>query len=258
MIAAALAGVLTAAYVLFIPQQIARGRQSNRAVSGLVVTQRESAYFDVTSFEADNSREDRATTSSFGLGADSNVGPDEKIATLGGSTTVADDSLSDHNRSIPVLISSFQAKEISKEAVERDANAPDACTVRDDPVHIGTSLIVGAGEAIESDFCSATDADWIGMEMEAGQAYAIAIHWLDDVDRDWATPYIAGVNDSVGELITGIHSFGGNPNSVVNTPGEITFRAVKTGTYYLEVKPNPCCDYALMLVPGAYSVEVRS
>ncbi len=461
MIAAALAGMLTTAYILFLPQQIARARQSNRTVSGLVVTQRESAYFDVTSFEADNSREDRATTSSFGLGADSNVGPDEKLATLGGSTTVADDSLSDHNRSIPVLISSFaagsvgsvvpsltdhvvpntknnvpsfgfeeatreveenlpvgtkvgkpvtandedlthmiryslvgedascfeidahsgqittsgvmdfevaskfvvgvkaddgnaginratiaihvvnvdeegvvmlipdrpdvgwpvsaslsdpdgvegeirwqwakseswggryepidvadtdsytptldemgmylivqafyadgqgsgkQVEEMSRETVELDPNAPDACSVHDDRDHIGTSLIVGAGEAIESDFCSAADADWIGMEMEAGQAYAIAIHWLDDVDRDWATPYIAGVNDSVGELITGIHSYGGNRNSVVHALGEITFRALKSGTYYLEVKPSPCCDYALMPVPGAYGVEVH-
>ena len=95
------------------------------------------------------------------------------------------------------------------------------------------------------------------MEMQTGQAYAIAIHWLDDVGRDWATPYIAGVNDSGGELITGTHSYGGNPNSVVNTLGEITFRALKSGTYYLEVKPSPCCDYALMPVPEAYSAEVH-
>ena len=82
------------------------------------------------------------------------------------------------------------ADAMSNQAVERDPNAPDACSVHDDPDHIGTSLIVGVGEAIESDFCSATDADWIGMKMEAGQAYTIAIHWLDNVDRDWATPYI--------------------------------------------------------------------
>ena len=461
LIAAALAGMLTTAYVVFIPQQIARARQPNRAVSGLIVTRHEPAYFDVTSFEADPSREDRASASSLGSRADANVGSDEKVATLGGSPTMADDSLRDHNHSIPILIYSIaagtvgsvvpsltdhvvpnttnnvpsfgfeeatreveenlpvgtkvgkpvtakdeyvthtitysldgedascfeidarsgqittsgvmdfeavsnfvvgvkaddgnaeigratiaihvvnvdeegvvmlipdrpdvgwpvsailsdpdgvegeirwrwaksesrdggyelidvadtdsytptldelgmylivqafyadgqgsgkQSEEMSKEAVELDPNAPDACDVHDDPDHIGTSLIVGAGEAIESDFCSATDADWIGMEMEAGQAYAIAIHWLDDVARDWATPYIAGVNDNAGELITGTHSYGGNPNSVVNTLGEITFRALKSGIYYLEVKPSPCCDYALMPVPGAYRVEVH-
>ena len=61
----------------------------------------------------------------------------------------------------------------------------------------------------------------------------------------------------MGELITGTHSFSGNRNSIINTLGEIVFRAVKTGRYYLEVKPSPCCDPALVSVPGEYKVEIK-
>ena len=122
MIAAALAGMLTTAYILFLPQQIARARQSNRAVSGLVVTQHKPAYFDVTIFEADISREDRAIKSSLGLGADANVGSDEKIATLRDSPIASDDLLSDHNRSIPVLISSFAAGTVGSCGAEPDGS----------------------------------------------------------------------------------------------------------------------------------------
>ena len=109
MTAAALAGMLTTAYILFLPQQIARARQSNRAVSGLVVKQREPAYFDVTIIEADISRVDHGTKSSVAFGADANVGSDEKIATLRDSRIASDDLFSDHNRSIPILVSSFAA-----------------------------------------------------------------------------------------------------------------------------------------------------
>ena len=149
------------------------------------------------------------------------------------------------------------AQMVSQDVVGPDLNASDACSVRDQPDHLGTSLAVDPGQSIESDFCSETDGDWIGVNMDAGQAYGIAIDWMGDGVGGWHRPNIAGVRDDEGELVTGTHSYSGNPNSVVNTPGEITFRAVKTGTYYLAVKPSPCCEYAPIPVTSEYEVEVQ-
>ena len=75
------------------------------------------------------------------------------------------------------------AEVASQDVIGPDLDAPDACSVQDHPDHLGTSLVVDPGQTIEGGFCSQTDGDWIGMNMAAGQAYAIAINWSGGADR---------------------------------------------------------------------------
>ena len=141
----------------------------------------------------------------------------------------------------------------SKSATSTVANAVDSnpC-VSDAPSNATTPLALWPGRSVTSHFCDLEDVDWISLWLTAGQAYRIEI----SPPHDEYTPRIAGVFDSDSRLITGTHSYTGNPYATRRPPGAITFRATTSGAYYLEVKPSRCCIPPKLSPPERYDVTL--
>ena len=122
----------------------------------------------------------------------------------------------------------------------------------DVPNDASTRLRLEPGRSVTSYFCDRTDVDWISLWLTAGQSYRIEISH----PHGEYTPRIAGVFDADSQLITGTHSYTGNPYATPRPPGTITFRATSSGVYYLEVKPSRCCIPPRHSPPEDYDVTL--
>lgn len=132
-----------------------------------------------------------------------------------------------------------------------DEPPPDPCE-SDTPNDAATPLSVASGGAVTGTFCDQEDVDWISLWLTADQAYRIEISH----PHDQYTPRIAGVFDADSQLITGTHSYTGNPYATPRPPGTITFRATVSGVYYLEVNPSRCCIPPRLSPPEEYNVTL--
>ncbi|WP_428121203.1 cadherin repeat domain-containing protein [Candidatus Poriferisodalis sp.] len=133
---------------------------------------------------------------------------------------------------------------------------PDYCPTHPDTVaDASTPLSVTVGGSVSDDFCGKDDADWVAVDLVAGQAYRIE-GTFTSTDRNRPI-YIAGMYESDGELITGSHSFDGNPYGTSNTSGYINFRPAETGTHYIEVGDMGWFYFGFATGPLSWDVEVH-
>ena len=133
---------------------------------------------------------------------------------------------------------------------------PDYCPTHPDTVaDASTPLSVTVGGSVSDDFCGKDDADWVAVDLVAGQAYRIE-GTFTSTDRNRPI-YIAGMYESDGELITGSHSFDGNPYGTSNTSGYINFRPTETGTHYIEVGDMGWFYFRFATGPLSWEIEVH-
>ena len=122
----------------------------------------------------------------------------------------------------------------------------------DAPKSASTTLRVQLGGSVTSHFCDVDDDDWIAISLTASQAYRIQITH----PHDQYSPRIAGVYDADSQLVTGTHSYTGNPFAPWRPRGTINFRATATSTYYVEVEPTRCCIPPRLDLPERYDVTL--
>ncbi|WP_419552581.1 hypothetical protein [Candidatus Poriferisodalis sp.] len=133
---------------------------------------------------------------------------------------------------------------------------PDFCGTHPDTVaDASTPLSVAVGGSASDDFCGKDDADWVAVDLVAGQAYRIE-GTFNSTDGERRI-FIAGMHDPDGQLITGSHSFDGNPYGTSNTSGYINFRPTETGTHYIEVGDMGWFHFRYATGPLSWEVEVH-
>ena len=133
---------------------------------------------------------------------------------------------------------------------------PDFCpTHPDSEADMSTPLSVAVGGSVSDDFCSKDDADWVAVDLVAGTAYRIEGTFTS---TDGNRPiYIAGMYEPDGELITGSHSFDGNPYGTSNTSGYINFRPTQTGTHYVGVGDMGWYYFRFATGPLSWEIDVH-
>ena len=133
---------------------------------------------------------------------------------------------------------------------------PDFCPTHPDTVaDTSTPLSVEVGGSVEADFCSKDDADWVQVFLEAGQAYRIEGTFTDPDGETYI--FIGGMHESDGSLITGSHSFDGNPYGTSNTAGYINFRPTATGIHYIVVGDPAWWNFTHATAPLPWQIEVH-
>ena len=133
---------------------------------------------------------------------------------------------------------------------------PDFCPTHPDTVaDASTPLSVEVGGSVEADFCSKDDADWVQVFLEAGQAYRIEGTFTDPDGETYI--FIGGMHESDGSLITGAHSFDGNPYGTSNTAGYINFRPTATGIHYIVVGDPAWWNFTHATAPLPWQIEVH-
>ena len=133
---------------------------------------------------------------------------------------------------------------------------PDFCpTHPDTAADTSTPLSVEVGGSVEADFCSKEDADWIAVDLVAGQAYRIEGTFTDPDGETYI--FIGGMHESDGSLITGSHSFDGNPYGTSNTAGYINFRPTATGIHYIVVGDPAWWNFTHATAPLPWQIEVH-
>ena len=133
---------------------------------------------------------------------------------------------------------------------------PDFCPTNPDTVaDTSTPLSVEVGGSVEADFCSKDDADWVQVFLEAGQAYRIEGTFTDPDGETYI--FVGGMHESDGSLITGSHSFDGNPYGTSNTAGYINFRPTATGIHYIVVGDPAWWNFTHATAPLPWQIEVH-
>lgn len=142
------------------------------------------------------------------------------------------------------------------EPPDRPWPPPDFCpTHPDTPADTATPLSVEVGRSTEGDFCSMDDADWVRVNLMAGQAYRIEGTFTPP--RGERHIYIGAIRDPDGGLITGSHSFDGNPDGTSNAPGYINFRPTESGAYYIVAGDMDWWDFRSATGPLPWRIEVN-
>ncbi len=142
------------------------------------------------------------------------------------------------------------------EPPDRPWPPPDYCpTHPDTPANTSTPLTVEVGGSTEGDFCGKDDADWVRVNLRAGQAYRIEGTYTPP--RGEGHIYIGAMRDPDGGLITGSHSFDGNPDGTSNTPGYINFRPTESGAYYIVAGDMNWWDFQYATGPLPWRIEVN-
>ena len=113
------------------------------------------------------------------------------------------------------------------------------------PADPATSGRVAVGETATGNIESAGDRDWFTVELVAGRSYTIDLRGLPTGDGTLSDPFLRGLHDSQGNLISGTvnDDWGGTYNS------RVTFTATETGTHYIAAG-------AWSSRQGTYEVEV--
>ncbi|WP_420446869.1 cadherin domain-containing protein [Candidatus Poriferisodalis sp.] len=133
---------------------------------------------------------------------------------------------------------------------------PDFCPTNPDTVaDTSTPLSMEVGGSVEADFCSKDDADWVQVFLEAGQAYRIE-GTFNGPDRETSI-FIGSMRESDGSLITGSHSFDGNPYGTSNTAGYINFRPTATGIHFIVAGDPNWWNFTNATAPLPWHLEIH-
>ena len=101
--------------------------------------------------------------------------------------------------------------------------------IEDLPADTGTTGAVAVDGSVTSDIESVGDLDWFAVELVAGEAYRIDIEGAPTSRGTLSDPFLRGIYDSNGDLISGttINNGGTGANS------RHVFEATDSGTYYI-------------------------
>ena len=109
---------------------------------------------------------------------------------------------------------------------------------------VDTTGSVEVGGTTTGEIQSANDQDWFAVELEAGRTYQIELRGLHTFDGTLNDPYLRGIHDADGNLISGTtNDDGGHYNN-----SHLTFTATDSGTYYIAAGGESS--------QGTYEVEV--
>ena len=97
----------------------------------------------------------------------------------------------------------------------------------DHSANILTSGGVAVGGTAIGEIDTVGDRDWFAVELVAAQTYTIDLRGRPTGDGTLRDPYLRGIHDAVGNLISGNDDGGAGYNS------QVTFTAAETGTHYI-------------------------
>ena len=117
--------------------------------------------------------------------------------------------------------------------------------IDDHPADNSTTGIVAVGGSVTGSIEEPGDRDWFGVNLDAGKTYRIDLKGRHVNDGTLWDPYLRGVHDSDGNLISGTT----DDNGGVGDNSRLTFEPPATGTYYVAAGAN---DSQL----GTYRVSV--
>ena len=98
--------------------------------------------------------------------------------------------------------------------------------------YTATILTTGAaavGGSVTGEIESAGDRDWFAVEFVAGRTYQIDLRGSRTNDGTLRDPYLRGIHDADGNLISGTT----NDDGGVSYNSRVTFTATESGTYYI-------------------------
>ena len=99
----------------------------------------------------------------------------------------------------------------------------------DHSANILTGGGVGVGGTAVGKIESAGDSDWFAVELVAGRTYTIDLRGTPTGDGTLSDPYLRGIHDAEGNLISGTT----NDDGGAGYNSQVTFTAAETGTYYI-------------------------
>lgn len=112
---------------------------------------------------------------------------------------------------------------------------------------------VAVGSSVTGTINSITDTDWIAVTLTSGTQYTIDLTKLSTSQSALSNPYIAGIYNTNGTLISGTtdDNSGGNNNS------HLTFTPATSGTYYIcaDGTGRSTGDYLLSVEESADSTQ---
>ena len=88
---------------------------------------------------------------------------------------------------------------------------------------------VAVGGTATGDIESSGDRDWFAVELVAGRTYTIDLRGSRTDDGTLRDPYLRGIHDAEGNLISGTT----NDDGGEGYNSRITFTATESGTYYI-------------------------
>ena len=108
-----------------------------------------------------------------------------------------------------------------------------------------TAGVVAVGSTATGAISPAEDRDWFAVELAAGRTYTIDLKGSPTSDGTLSDPYLRGVQDAEGDLISGTT----NDDGGEGYNSRLTFTASESGTHYIAVG-------AYRSVQGTYAVAV--
>ena len=108
-----------------------------------------------------------------------------------------------------------------------------------------TTGTVAVGGSVTGNIETATDEDWFAVELVAGHTYVIDLRGSPTSDGTLSDPYLRGIHDADGNLISGTT----NDDGGKGYNSRLTFTASESGTYYIAAGAHGSRQ-------GTYKVEV--
>ena len=117
-----------------------------------------------------------------------------------------------------------------------------------------TSGRVLAGESVTGNIAAAGDVDWFAVEMQAGTTYRLDLLGSDPGQGTLADPYLRGVHDSQGNLLSGTENGDGGEGR----NARVAFTPEAGGTHYIAAggDGSHTGTYRLAVTPAVWEVDV--
>ena len=96
----------------------------------------------------------------------------------------------------------------------------------------------------------AGDRDWFAVELDAGETYYIDLKGRLTEDGTLLDPYLRGIHDAAGNLISGTDDDDGG----TDLNSRVTFQPTETGTYYIAAGGEA---YGTYPAEGTYTLSVE-
>ena len=111
-------------------------------------------------------------------------------------------------------------------AVRETVSEPDGEDLSADTLTTGS---VAVGSTVTGDIGSSGDRDWFAVDLVAGHTYVIDLRGRPTGDGTLRDPYLRGIHDADGNLISGT----ANDDGGQGYNSRLTFTASESGTYYI-------------------------
>ena len=127
-----------------------------------------------------------------------------------------------------------------------DGGGPDEFTAGTD-----TTGRVTVGGSATGLIGYAGDRDWFAVELVAGEVYRIDLKGWQTGDGWLIDPYLHGIHDAAGNLISGTE----DDNGGAHLNSRVKFEPTQTGTYYIEAGSGPWNSHTY--AEGTYALSVE-